>query len=391
MHRLKMLMVILIGTMLLTACWDKIEIEKRAFIISMGIDKFDPDEVEKKPVESGETKQVTDSPHNRYVITYVYPNTAILAGKGEGEPNFKLTTVGENLFGVQRAIGTRLAGDLDFSHTKIIILGEKLAEDPKLMREVLDSIERDPDMGRKIHLMVSPGTAKELMGTNPLENPALGLFIRDIMEKQDRPARIADADISYILRSLHESKVAIAPRILHSEDEIKVAGAAVLKDYRKIGWLGEKEVRTVMFMMDKIDSVALSVEMDDLIIPVGIANTSTDMKVEERDGEIWVVFDIEMEGQIEQHFFAIEGQTYNNEYIQRLEKALSDSLCEQVCDVFEKLQKEFGADIFQVNEYLRRNKPDLWEVVKEDWEENFKKVKVDVKTDTKIRRIGVVR
>ncbi|KXG76196.1 Ger(x)C family spore germination protein [Thermotalea metallivorans] len=391
MHREKILLLLLIMTIGATGCWDKVEIENRAFVTAVAIDKFEPKKDQEARQEEGKAKVPEDSPSNRYIVTYAYPNTGLIAGKGEGEPRFQFTATGKTISDINNGLATRMEGSLFFGHVKLIVLGESLAKDEQLMREVLDAIERSPQIGRKISLMITPGTAEDILAVKAPQEPALGLYIRNIIEQQKRTARIADADLGYILRSLHESKAAVVPRIVASEKEVKIAGAAVLKDYKQIGWLGELETRALMFMMNKAGQANITVEMDKILLPVHIYHASTDIRIEEKDGEIYTIFDISMEGELQQHLFEVKGQTYDDKYLKKLEKTVSKELEQQIQDVYKKIQKEYETDLLQLNERLRKNKPDLWEKVKKQWDEIYPRTKMAVHVATEIRRIGVSR
>ncbi|WP_300297033.1 Ger(x)C family spore germination protein [Anaerosolibacter sp.] len=390
MPRWRKISILLLSCILLTGCWDKVEIEQRAFVSAMGIDKFDPQEEQEKDGAEEETEPEQIS-RNRYIVTYRYPNTSVIAGKGEGEPVFKATSIGRTITDINSEVATKLGGNLFFGHLKLIVIGNSLAEDEQLMREVFDYIERNAMIGRKIHYMIASGKAKDLLEVKLARQPVAGLFVRDIIEQNMRTSQIADADIGYILRALHESRAAITPQLEGSEDELKVAGAAVLKDYKKIGWLGELETGAIMFMMDKVKNTEITVRVNELFIPVMIYNSRTAVKVEVRDGEIYAVFDIENEGELSQHLFELIGDTYEDEYLRDVAKAVSEKIKNQVEDTFIRSQKEFNADLIQINEELRKHEPDLWDEVRDNWEEVYPKVKVEANVETDIRRIGTTR
>ncbi len=390
MGRLKWILLLSSMTILLTGCWDKVEINEQAFVIAIGLDKFQESEESEDP-KPGEPRKPEDQPRNRYAITYTFPNTGVIAGKGEGDPVFRFTSVGKNLYDVDRLLATRIKNQTFFGHTQVIILGEELARDEELMREVLDAIERNPVLGRKISLLITPGKAADILGSEPPLDPKVGIYISDLIRQRRNTARIADADLGYILRSLHESKVAIAPRIVATEEEIKVAGTAVLKDYRMIGWLGEMETRAMMFMQDKIMATEISPRIEDKIIPVEVTESTTEMKVFERDGEIVTSFKIEMEGNLNQHKFGVIGETFEEAYIRTVERAVAKQINTQITETYDKVQKEYQADVVQVGEHLRKHKPDLWNQVKGQWEELYPFTQVEVSVNMKIRRIGVAK
>ncbi|QXM06784.1 Ger(x)C family spore germination protein [Crassaminicella indica] len=383
MHRLKLICIMLIVILTATGCWDKVEIDKRAFVVVICIDKFQPKE------ENG--KKPIDSSKNRYVVTIEYPNAGVIAGKQDGEPKFTYSSVGKSFYDTLESLSTRLGRKMQFRHIKAIILGEALAKDEKLFREILDAIERSPKIGRKVNLMITPGEAKDLLNTSTKDEPVLGLFIRELMEQNLRTSRMADADLGYILRSLHESRAAITPKIFSSKDEFKIAASAVIKDFKMVGELGETDTRNLMFMFNKVQSSLIDVKIDDILLPIHITALNTKKKVYEKNGIIYTSFSIKGEGDLIQHLFEVRDQPLDDKYIEKIEKEVSKYIKEQIISTYKKIQKDFGADLAQAGEYLRKHEPELWESIRNDWSEIFPKTKVVVNVDLNIRRIGVTQ
>lgn len=69
---------------MLTGCWDKIEIEDRAFVMAIGID--------------------LSSSNKRYVVTFQFPNAAQITkgtsggGGGSEKPSFAVSEVADTIF-----------------------------------------------------------------------------------------------------------------------------------------------------------------------------------------------------------------------------------------------------------------------------------------------------
>ncbi|MGI5850423.1 MAG: Ger(x)C family spore germination protein [Christensenellales bacterium] len=368
----------------LTGCWDKIEIDNRIYVLAMGLDKINED----MPLE----KKIFDLEPNRIKGTFNYPNIGTIAGEGVGESKFTKIATGIDFTDIVKIFTTRLSGVLTFDHTKLIVLGEELAKDEMLFKEILDTIERSPEIGRGINLMVTKGEAEEILSTElSAAEHFLGLFIRDLIDKQTRMARTADADMGYILRTFHESNATVIPRISASEDELIVAGAGVFKNFRLVGWLGETETKMLMFMLNRIDTATFSLKIDEKFISVLSPYSRTKMKVFERDGKIVVSFDIKVEGSLVQHQFGERGETYEIDYLNRVNKEIEKQLKEGIITTYKKIQSEYNADLVQAGEYLRKHEPDLWEKIEEDWDNIFPQTQVEVKVNMEIRRIGATR
>lgn len=385
MHR-KFFVILFSLVILLTGCWDKVEINKRIFVTAIGIDKIE------KPNEEKKGKEVEMFPElipDRYRIIYAYPNTGMFAGKIEGEHRHTITSTGANMVDIEKNMNTTLGGVTTFDHTKIIVLGANFAKDARMVREVLDHIERSPEIGRRIHFMITSGKADKIIETEiEYTPPIVGLYIRDLIDKPSRMARVVDADFGYILRTLHESNATIIPRIESSENEVKVSGVGVIKDYQLVGWMGEMETVMLMVMLDRVNMITHTLEVDDDIISGTITHSKTDMKVYEKDGKIVISFNVVAEGNLKQHLFMVKEKPVNVEYLNQVEKKMQESAERQIETTFKRIQEEFGADLVQAGEYLRKYEPELWQSVKNDWDEIFSQAELEVKVDLRVRRVG---
>ncbi len=384
--RKSIFIIIVCLVILLTGCWDKVEINKKVFVLTIGIDKLEEE------IDSKESNIFQNIEPDRYSIGYVYPNTGLFAGKTQGEPKNIMKATGINMADIQENMSTRLGGSTTFDHTKIIVLGEEVLKDGEMVREVLDYIERSPRVGRRIHLMATQGKAEEVINTEvPHQPPLVGLYIRDLINKPTKGARVADADLGYILRSMHESNVAIIPRIQSLGEEVEVSGVGVLKDYGLVGWMEEEETTTLMLMMNKVKNLTSSIKFNDKTISGEVTSANTEMNVSKSDNKIIVAFDIEMEGNLKQHLFMVKKEPLDEKYLNKVEKELEKLIEQMVIKVYKRLQDEFGADILQVGEHIRKYNPDLWESVKDNWDEVFLQTEIEVTIDLKVRRTGVTK
>lgn len=382
MYRKKIIILsMFIFILLVTGCWDRIEIDERAFITAIGWDKYEGKEDEKdknKPIK------------NRYIQTITYPNVAIIAGKGEGDPSYVYSTICSTPSDGKQQINIRNNKNFYINHAKVIIVGKSLAEDEKLMREIIDVFDRSVYINRKIYFCFTPRTAKELLMTDTKKNMDIGLFIEELMEKEVISFRRAGTDFNEMVIDLVESNAAMIPQIVQAKDELKVSGAAVLKGYKVIGVLNELETRDVLVLKGEANLVDYDIKVDDLILVIEQMSLDSKMKAYENDeGKIVIDFDIKAEGLNMQHYFGLKDIPFDSKYIEKMNKESEKQITEELKKTFEKIQKEYKADIFKVGEYLRKYEPDTWEKIKDDWNEIYPEAEVNINFDMNIRRIGI--
>ena len=109
MHK-KIVVFMLIISFLLTGCWDKIEVEDRAHINALGIDKFD-------------TVIEDDSIKNRYVFTFSFPEH-----KKEIAKDIVVSSIGETLYSVSRIMASRSNRDFFLGHLRTVVIEADIAK-----------------------------------------------------------------------------------------------------------------------------------------------------------------------------------------------------------------------------------------------------------------------
>lgn len=381
------ILIIAFTPLISSGCWDKVEIDERAFITAIGYDKYEEDD---RLNEERLEKETQENPINRYIRTVTYPNVALIAGKQEGEPFFIYSTTSISWAEGRRQVALRDNKNYDTNHLKVMIFSEELAKDETLFREIFDTFQRSAFLNRKLHFFVTPNKAQDILMTDTGKKMDVGLYIEELMEKEIRPTRAAKSDMGNIIIDLNESNGALAPRIVKSKDRLKVSGAGILKDNTIVGALGELETRNALILKGENKVVDYTIKVDGKFLVVNQTDLQTEMKAyEDKEGKIHVNFTINAEGDIIQHYFETPEKAFDAKYIDRVNKKMNEVISKELEDLFEKIQKDFEVDIFKVGEHLRKFQPDTWEKIKEDWDEIYPKAKVKVDFQMNVRRVGI--
>lgn len=388
MSRVKIYFFIcIIPILLLSGCWDKVEIDERAFITALGYDKY---EGKDKGNEEKLEKESQEESLNRYVRTVTYPNVSIIAGKGEGKPFFVYSTVSGSWADGRQQVALRDNKNYYAYHLKAIVFGEEVARDEMLFRELLDTFQRSVFLNRKVYFFVTPDKAQDVLMTDTGKNMDVGLYIEELMDKEIKPTRMSRSDLGTIVIDLIESNAALAPRIIKAKDELKVSGAAILKNNKMIGMLGELETRDALILKGETQKADYTIKIDDKFIAINQTSLKSKMKAyEDKEGKINVNFEIKAEGDIIQHYFNTPEEPFDEKYIDKVNKKVNELISKELEGLFKKVQKDFEADIFKVGEYLRKFEPDTWDKIKANWEEIYPKAKINVDFNINIRRVGI--
>ncbi len=201
---LKILLLItaLASAVFLTGCSDMTEIEDRNFVQAMGIDL------------SG----------NELTVYYVLPDLKALTEQGSKEPEKLILEIkGFDFWQIEELYDLKYNKRLDFSHLKAIILGKKLAKNPKQLSEFLTYVENKYELGRNTLIFTSDSTAKEVISLNHDLEGGIGDFL-------DRLYRIN-------LKNTGKKVITVGDMVFAMNEENPVISMPVLKP-------GEKTLET---------------------------------------------------------------------------------------------------------------------------------------------------
>lgn len=128
--------------LLLTGCWDRIEIEERGFVVGIAIDMPKTKEIGKK-----QEKESPDKPKakGRYVLTQQMVVPGELSGSGNaqggtgsGKAYLNVTAEGETLFDIIREVAARTSRSPYYVHFKTLVISEEVARTEGSLANVID-------------------------------------------------------------------------------------------------------------------------------------------------------------------------------------------------------------------------------------------------------------
>jgi len=377
MHKklLSKLIIIFICSSILTSCWDQVEIDDRLFITNMGFDK--------------PTEEEAQDPLNRYKITVGFRNQSGGMGTDPEVGNVTLSTVTTDMYTAERLLATRTNKSLFFGHLKVMLIGEEVARDELLFREVLDAVERNPIMSRKVSIGIVEGPASDALELEPKLEGNVGMFLADIFRRKDRTQKAPLIDLGEALITLHENGSALIPRIIPSSEEIKVAGAAVIKDYKMVGWLSATESNDITIANGQIQFITFAVPHMDQVVPLTITDGESSYEYVETENERKMIINIEMEGDVEMFYLNAKEDILDPTFLTVIQDHASKIIKESMEGTVKKLQSEFNVDVLGFDRYLEKYKPRVWREIKGDWNEIFPTLTVEVNVETKLRRVGL--
>ena len=139
-----LILISIIALIFTTGCWDMVEINQRLFLFH------------RYRFKSGEG--------DPYIITISYPNIYSIGKNATQEDRvYVISTIATSLFQGANQLSTRLQYPFYLKHLRVVIFGEELSKDGHMVREILDGINRDYVINKKIRLLSAEGMARDVL------------------------------------------------------------------------------------------------------------------------------------------------------------------------------------------------------------------------------------
>jgi len=368
-----LLILIILFSFLLTACWDMAEINQRLFVSSIGVDLNEANGM------------------NKYLVTYVYPNiNAIGKNATEDKKKFTIETASSSLFQAGRKSSTREEFPFYYKHLKVFIIGDELAKDSKLIRQVIDELNRDTKINKKIQILVTEGKAKDILDSKASHVPITDETIYNILIDNKSAARFTPQTLTGMIKELDFNNVAILPKVDKIGDRVTIAGAAIIKDYKLIGYLNEIENRALAFIKNKVKLELIDLEYEDGLLSYNITDNKSSKSVT-IDGDINVNIKLKVEGYLQGYIISKDINVYNNSVLVDMERAIENQLKKEIEHTINLSQEKYNADLVGIGEYLSKYYPKEWNKIKGKWDQIYPDIKFNIIVEANIRRTGLTK
>lgn len=387
MHKKIFIVGILLSMMFLCGCWDNVELNERAFVITLGIDK----------ISKGERNKNEYNEYEKFKVTYEIVKSNDSEGEKEEESSqnkiVKIVT-SSSLTGSIMDVEEVLNKNIYMGHLKLVVLGEELLKDKEMVKEIIDVLERMPQITRKVLLMgSSTDSVESLLKVELKTQPMVGLYIFDLINNNAaQMSTIPVIDLNSFTRTVcNTNGNIIIPALSLDNNELVIKKSALIDNYSLIGWFDLKQTRAVYKGVKDTIRTQLTVEFNDTYVPCIIDKSKSKTDYYEYNNKLVLKKEIKAEGYLTEYKFLSNEQLFNEKIIKTLEKKYSNLIEDEVLRAYDILQKIYNSDLIGVNFDLKKKNYKLWKKYTLDWNKSFKDMLLDIDVDVEIRRIGMIK
>ena len=385
-----LLFMIVCLQLLLSGCWSKRELTSLALVLALGIDM---------------TKD------GKYEVSMQIVNPGNVAGAlqqggggGQGLPIVVYHQKGDNIVEAARKASTMISRRLYFSHTNMLVIGEKVAK--KNIPVILEAIERDQQIRNTTTMVVAKGTkAQTILETLtpidkiPADQIRKTLTTSESIWSETFPTKISDV----IQQLISPGKQPVIPgiRLIHNSEQrgtmenlqrtnpvsnIEISGFAMIKDGKLKKWVYGKTARGVTWSLGKMRSTSVSVDWGGRkkALSYEVIRDKTKLTAKVKNGKPEGSVLVKVEGDIGEMLVPVD--ITNLRVIQKIERQTNREIEREVERAI-KIAQRNHTDIFGFGDAIHRHDPKFWKRVHTKWSDDyFPTMNIKVEVRTHIRR-----
>ncbi len=316
-----------------------------------------------------------------------------------------------------------LPGRLFIGQVIVIVVGEETAREG--LGEIIDFLLRHQDARERAWLVVCRGLAADLLNARPEEESIASVEINGILrDGWTRTAKVKGIDLfhfSYDLitpgreavlpyMELFEPQEPSSPirqtppantesgsqggnadqRVNQAQKKsFEALGFAVFRGNKMVGLMDEVESQGFLYLTDQVKTAALPIAIDsnEKNVSVRVAGAKTRVKPVFSEGRIEFEVSIKANGDLLEEK---DGVVKISEEDWKMVEELGAREIERRCLAASGKIQELESDVLGFGDKIHRTNPEIWKEIKDNWEEIFPNVTINVKAELKVKQTGVL-
>ncbi|MEG2935751.1 MAG: Ger(x)C family spore germination protein [Clostridium sp.] len=381
------LILVLSLALLLTGCWDRIEIDRRAFVSTIGIDVGS--DVDKKGALSEDVDIKNFKDMNMVKVTYGFPDLRHMDTQKGTTEGLSLTVNGYSLTDAYFKAASMSSRSLHFGHSKLLLLSNKVFDYPELEKEILDYIEREPNLNRSIIMAIVKGDTEDYIKVKPMMEDSIDSYITNLLGNSSITGTISPITLTKYIDMVKSKAVSVLPVFnLKCEDEIELEGVAVIEGNQIKTYLNNNDIEDVQILRSDIGSSKKVVTSGGHPIDYYIEAVDTNLDIKYIDNKLYLKYSIFAEGDLAGYY--TDAKEIEAKDIKNLEQQLNTQMEKELLEVAYRTKDDLKLDVLEIEDKVKKYHYKIWESIKDNWQEELEKAEINITVKNQIRTVGII-
>ncbi|ACT01785.1 Ger(x)C family spore germination protein [Paenibacillus sp. JDR-2] len=398
------LCAVMLATPILAGCWDRLEIEERAVVLGVSIDKVKMEEAEEEEDAISHLPGTIPAPNKdmiRVAVQIALPGRIPL-GPGEsggggggsvGKTVWVIDVVGHSLNDAFMNLQQQVSSKLFFGHLRVIVISEAVARNG--LENINDYFRRNSEVRRMAWMMVAKGQARKLMLASPPLERVPTLYLMSTLDEGIRMGKFPKDYIGIFWSNVSKKgQEGFLPYVeIKKEQNVEIKGLAyfvgdhmvgVTRPLEIAGYLAIKGINPAGYR------VFVQLGSPEQTIMTTATHRRSKIKVQIKDDVPHFTIDIGIELNVEGKV-SDKIQINNPDVLKLIEEKQGSDAIKFYYDIIKESQEK-GSDYFGFGEIVRGRKPQYWNKrikTAEEWSKMYENCTFEVKVAMKVRRIGM--
>jgi len=348
-------LVAILLVLLLSGCWDRMEVNDIAFVMGTAVDK--EDDLYRVSVQ--------------FALPGKLGNVATRGGGG-GQKVWAVDTItGRTLREANQKQQKSLSRQMNFSHRRVFVASEEVSREG--LESVVDILARLPQNRMTALIGVSKGKAVEILDNETAVEQFPAEMIRELMQAQMRaPTTLT----GFISRALEEGIDPVAPAFATRITQLVTIVEGSLASSLLMG-MGQAQAPEVQFSVPGATG----------LVSVRLHESSADLVPLVQGDKITARIRIRAKIAMMENTTGESSKT--GAFLERVKVAVVKKITQDVEAAFRAAQ-EAGSDPLGVGAALHRSRPDYWHRVRPNWDRRYKEVKPLVEVVLQLEHAGAL-
>ncbi|KYG94864.1 Ger(x)C family spore germination protein [Paenibacillus jamilae] len=401
MSQLGRFFMVLVVLFSLTGCWNRVELNELWVTAATGVDMMDD---------------------GQWMMSYqIIVPSAIASGTGGGsgsssQPASHVFSIKSKTYNQALSYSNlETSRRIYIAHNRVIYIGKRAAE--KGMDRVIDFYLRNTEAREMVSIIITDGLASDLIKKLLPPEKLQGAAMAELVDKESDSlslfpkVRVYD----FVLSMNSDSKsigVPVAELIGERDHEnekeaesldvfkktstplkLALTKLGVFQNGKLKGFLDKEESLGVSYLSQKVNNSEISFPCSEQLgreMYSSLTVNSADVKLIPRKTSFHYTMQVRVKINGTLNESTCTKDISKTKTIHDMEKEIGKEVTRTINGGWDKLQ-ELGVDATGFADRIHRRFPREWETVKKDWEQEFKKIELDIRVDARIQRPGLLQ